>query len=95
MVGESLSRVSPAVGLRPRETSRAEGSLSVREPHPLFYISKRLVDVAVAGVLLVVTLPLMLVAGAAVFLTTDRRRSWRRGGLGGWGASSRCTNCAP
>jgi lipopolysaccharide/colanic/teichoic acid biosynthesis glycosyltransferase len=70
MVGESLSRVAPAVGLRLRETNRSEDISLAKEPHFLFNLSKRLVDVLVAGVLLIATLPLMFVACAAILLTT-------------------------
>jgi lipopolysaccharide/colanic/teichoic acid biosynthesis glycosyltransferase len=82
MVREVVGRTVPAGISRSFESSHAEAP-PAKEPHPFYDVTKRGIDIAIASLLLVLTLPLLLFAGTAIVLTTrqaplllQRRVGW-------------------
>jgi len=72
MVREVVGRSVPAGISRSFDlASRAEAS-PASSPHPLYDLTKRIIDVAIASTLLVLALPLILAACCAIVLTTGQ-----------------------
>ena len=82
MLREVVERTVPAGISRSFEASRAAAS-PASQPHRFYDVTKRGIDIAVAGLLLLLALPLLLLAGLAIVLTTrqaplllQRRVGW-------------------
>ena len=72
MVREVVGRPVPAGISRSFDLASSALASPAREPHALYDLTKRVVDVVLAGLLLVLTLPLVLLASLAIMVSTGQ-----------------------